>query len=69
MVVDGKRGTSVLSPNRVAIWATVSMPTSSHPSLMAIMLRDSRRPWRIVMRPLKVSSKFCGSHGSPLTCM
>ena len=37
MVVEGKRSISVWIPRRRAVWATVSIPTSSHPSLMAIM--------------------------------
>ena len=60
MAVDANRSTSVRSPMRWAVCATVSSPTSS-PSLMAIMLTDRRRPSRMVIGPRNSSVKLGAS--------
>ena len=53
---------------RRAVCATVSMPTSSQPSLIAIMFVEVYRPSRMVMGPRNSSVKFDGRQSSPLTC-
>ena len=52
---------------RRAVCATVSMPTSSQPSLMAIMFVDVTSPSRMVMGPWNSGEKFRGRQSLPLT--
>ncbi len=44
------------------------MPTSSQPSLMAIMFVEVYRPSRIVMGPRNSLPKFAGRQSSPSGC-